>query len=122
MDFNIDLPDAVAAVQRAGRTHGVGPIYLGRVGARGTPPMLAWTVRVTGGPMMVPVFVDAQTGELIPWQRAMDPPNGSDAQLKAIWDVLINRNQPKPLDMNAIMRHIDNCSATLANNGGGGGC
>jgi hypothetical protein len=52
----------------------------------------------------------------------MDPPNGSDAQLKAIWDVLINRNQPKPLDMNAIMRHIDNCSATLANNGGGGGC
>jgi hypothetical protein len=120
-DFKVDLPDAVVALRGAGWSGGLGPMYLGMVGASGTPPILAWTLRVTGGPMMFPVFIDAQSGELIAWQRAMDPPNGSDAQLKAIWDKLLNRNQSKQPDLNAILRHADNCSATLAGYGGGGG-
>jgi hypothetical protein len=45
---------------------------------------------------MFPLYIDAQDGKFIAWQRAMDPPNGSDAQLKAIWDALLNRNKPDP--------------------------
>jgi hypothetical protein len=121
-DFKVDLPDAVVALRNAGWSGGIGPMHLGMVGASGTSPILAWTLRVTGWPMMFPAFIDAQSGQLIAWQRAMDPPNGSDAQLKAIWDVLLNRNQPKQPDLDAIRRHIDDCSATFYNAGNGGGC
>jgi hypothetical protein len=114
LDFNIDLPEAVATLRKRGFTGPLGPVYLGMVGASGTQPLLAWTVRVYGGPIMVPLYIDAQDGKFIAWQRAMDPPNGSDAQLKAIWDALLNRNKPADPDIrnNPVYRALE-CSELI---------
>jgi hypothetical protein len=94
IDFNLDLPDAIATLRKGGWNGALGPVYLGMVGATGTVPLLAWTFRVNGGPMMFPIFINAQDGQFIPWPQAMDPPNGSDAQLQRIWDALLNRHAP----------------------------
>lgn len=112
-DFKVDLPEAVAALRNAGVHGGLGSTYLGRVGASGTTPILAWTMRVGGGSVMFPIYVDAQTGKLIQWQRAMDPPNGSDAQLKAIWDALYKRDQPQQPDADEQARKVGECVAML---------
>jgi hypothetical protein len=114
LEFNIDLPDAIAILRKRGLTGPLGPVYLGMVGASGTQPLLAWTVRVYGGPIMFPLYIDAQDGKFIAWQRAMDPPNGSDAQLKAIWDALLNRNKPVDPDIrhNPVFRALE-CSELI---------
>lgn len=111
LDFNIDLPEAIAILRKRGLTGPLGPVYLGMVGASGTQPLLAWTVRVYGGPIMFPLYIDAQDGKFIAWQRAMDPPNGSDAQLQAIWDALLNRN--KPADRNSPVFNAQQCIAQI---------
>jgi hypothetical protein len=110
LDFNVDLPEAIAILRKRGLTGPLGPVYLGMVGASGTQPLLAWTVRVYGGPIMFPLYINAQDGKFIAWQRAMDPPNGSDAQLKAIWDALLNRNQP---DRNGPVFNAQQCIAQI---------
>jgi len=94
--LSLDLRDAIAAVRKAGLKGQMGPIHLDMVGASGTPPIAVWSIRVAGGPIMVPLFVDAQSGKFVPWQRASDPPNGSDVQLRDIWNRLLNRNQTPP--------------------------
>ena len=93
-NFNIDLPDAMAILRKAGLKGSLGVTRLVWAGASGTPPVLAWSIRVAGGPIMFPLFVDAKDGKVLSWQRAMDPPNASDAQLRAAWDTLLHRNQP----------------------------
>jgi hypothetical protein len=113
LDFNIDLPDAIAILRKRGLTGPLGPVYLGMVGATGTQPLLAWTVRVYGGPIMFPLYIDAQDGKFIEWQRAMDPPNGSDAQLKAIWDALLNRNKPADPGLSQSLRNVQQCMAAI---------
>jgi hypothetical protein len=90
---NVDLPDAIASIRKAGLNGPLGASYLGMAGASGTAPILAWTVHVSsGGFIEAPIFVDASSGKFIPWKRAMDPPNGSDAQIAAAWNALFHRN------------------------------
>jgi hypothetical protein len=94
-DLSVDLPDAIASLRKAGFHGGLGVIRLDMSGATGTRPLPAWSIRVGGKtPAFPPVFVDAQTGKFIPVNRMMDPVPGSDAELKEIWDRLLNRNQP----------------------------
>jgi hypothetical protein len=96
-DLSVDLPDAIASLRKAGYHGGLGVIRLDMSGATGTRPLPAWSIRVGGKtPAFPPVFVNAQTGKFIPVNRMMDPVPGSDAELKAIWDRLLNRNQPTP--------------------------
>jgi hypothetical protein len=91
---NVDLPDAIASIRRANLNGPLGASYLGMVGATDTQPILAWTIHVSNGSFIeAPVFVDAKSGKFIPWKRAMDPPNGTDAQIAAAWNALFNRNQ-----------------------------
>jgi len=91
---NVDLPDAIAYIRKAGLNGPLGASYLGMVGAIGTQPILAWTVHVSSGSFIeAPVFVNANDGKFIPWQRAMDPPDGTDAQIAAAWNALFHRNQ-----------------------------
>lgn len=94
-DLSVDLPDAIASLRKAGFQGGLGVIRLDMSGATGTKPLPAWSIRVGGkSPAFPPVFVNAQTGKFIPVNRMMDPAPGSDAELKQIWDRLLNRNQP----------------------------
>lgn len=94
-NLSVDLPDAIASLRKAGFHGGLGVIRLDMSGATGTTPLPAWSIRVGGkSPAFPPVFVNAQTGKFIPVNRMMDPVAGSDAELKEIWDRLLNRNQP----------------------------
>jgi hypothetical protein len=94
-DLSVDLPDAIASLRKAGFHGGLGVIRLDMSGAKGTTPLPAWSIRVGGKtPAFPPVFVNAQTGKFIAVNRMMDPVPGSDAEIKAIWDRLLNRNQP----------------------------
>jgi hypothetical protein len=94
-DLSVDLPDAIASLRKAGYHGGLGVIRLDMSGATSTTPLPAWSIRVGGkSPAFPPVFVNAQTGKFIPVNRMMDPAPGSDAELKEIWDRLLNRNQP----------------------------
>jgi len=94
-DLSVDLPDAIASLRKAGYSGGLGVIRLDMSGATGTTPLPAWSIRVGGkSPAFPPVFVNAQSGKFIPVNRMMDPVPGSDAELKEIWDRLLNRNQP----------------------------
>ena len=89
----VDLPEAIAAIRKAGLNGPLGASYLGMAGASGTQPILAWTVHVSSGSFIeAPIFVNATDGKFIPWKRAMDPPNGSDAQIAAAWNALFHRN------------------------------
>jgi hypothetical protein len=118
VDFKIDFADAMLTLRKAGYRGGLGVTRLEWAGARGTQPELTWSIRVTGGPIMVPLFIDAQSGKAIPWKRAMDPPNASDAQLKEIWDRILNRNQPVSGGSNAA-QHAMECVADIQ---AGGNC
>lgn len=94
-DLSVDLPVAIASLRKAGFRGGLGVIRLDMSGAKGTTPLPAWSIRVGGkSPTFPPVFVNAQTGKFIPVNRMMDPVPGSDAELKEIWDRLLNRNKP----------------------------
>lgn len=108
-DFKVDLPDAIAALRKGGWNGALGPVYLGMVGATGTQPLLAWTFRVSDGPMMFPIYINAQDGHFIAWPRAMDPPNGSDAQLKRIWDALLNRSAPQNKSIFSTPDRVNEC-------------
>lgn len=91
---SVDLPDAIASIRKAGLNGPLGASYLGMAGASGTQPILAWTIHVSSGSFIeAPIFVDATTGKFIPWQRAMDPPDGTDAQIAAAWNAFFHRNQ-----------------------------
>lgn len=61
------------------------------------------------------MFVNAQDGSVVTWQRAMDPPNGSDAQLADIYGRLLNRNQPGRQKTNWEME-MDYCIYALLGN------
>lgn len=91
---NVDLPDLVASIRQGGLRGPIGSLELRMAGATGTAHFPAWVIELAGGPAWVPLFVNAQDGTVISWERAMDPPNGSDAQLSAIYGQLLNRNQP----------------------------
>jgi hypothetical protein len=92
--FSVDLPDVIASIRHAGMGGPLGSVQLRMVGATGTPLLPAWAIAVVGGPAWAQLYINAQDGKVIPWQRAMDPPSGSDAQLKAAWDSILNRNKP----------------------------
>jgi hypothetical protein len=94
-NLSVDLPDAITSLRKAGYRGAFGVIRLDMSGASGTTPLPAWSIRVGGKtPAFPPVFVNAQTGKFIAVNRMMDPVPGSDAEIKEIWDRLLNRNQP----------------------------
>ena len=105
--FNMDLPNVIAFVRHAGMGGPLGSVQLRMAGATGTPEFPAWTISVVGGPPWAPLFVNALDGKVVAWQRAMDPPNGSDAQIKAAWDSLLNRNKPAAGQGDAGYRAMD---------------
>jgi hypothetical protein len=41
-----------------------------------------------------PLALDAQTGQPIPWNRAYDPPAGSDADLSTAWGRFLQQRGP----------------------------
>jgi hypothetical protein len=94
-NFKVDLPDAVASIRKAGFKGALGMTTLRMVGASGTTPLLAWVIEVSDGPPWMALVLDAKDGKFIPIQRAFDPPDGSDAELAAAWNRLINPNPPK---------------------------
>ena len=95
-DLIVDLPTAIASLRKAGYNGSLGVIRLDMSNATGVKPQPAWSIRVGGKtPAFPPVFVNAETGKFIPVNLMMDPVPGSDAELKAIWDRLLNRNQPQ---------------------------
>jgi len=60
-DFKIDLPDAFVAASRAGVSGIMFSVRLAMIGAKGTPPILAWQFQpVEFRPYPLPI--DAQTG------------------------------------------------------------
>jgi hypothetical protein len=94
-NLSVDLPDAIASLRKAGFPGALGVIYLDMSGATGQTPLPAWSIRVGGkSPAFPPIFVNAQTGKFMPVVRMMDPVPGSDAEIKEVWDRLLNRNQP----------------------------
>ncbi|MBZ5605200.1 MAG: hypothetical protein LAO79_23120 [Acidobacteriia bacterium] len=94
-DLKVDLPEAIATLRKAGFHGGLGVIRVDMNGATGTQPLPSWSIHVGGkGPMYPPLFINAVDGKFIPVARAMDPPHGSDAELKAIWDKLLHRVPP----------------------------
>ena len=97
-EFKLDLPDAIALIRRAGLKDSLNSLELRMVGAAHTTPLAAWMIATRGAKTLYPIPVDAQTGAVIPWQRVFDPPQWTDAQMKAAWDRVLNRNQPKPYD------------------------
>lgn len=92
--FNLDLPDFIAFVRHAGMQGPIQSLQLRMAGASATPKFPAWVLQVPDGPSWVPLFVNAQDAKVVSWQRAMDPPNGSDEQLREIYGRLLNRTQP----------------------------
>lgn len=94
IDFKVDFADAMAKLQSTGlKPVGLGVTRLEWTGATGTPQLLAWSISVGGNKSMGPMFVDAQSGALIPWQRAIDPPGGSDADIQAMRNAFQNHGQ-----------------------------
>ena len=88
-----DLPDVLANVRRMGMGGPLGSVELRMAGATGKPQFPAWVIEVAGGPSWVPLFINAQDGKVIGWQQAMDPPNGSDAQLAEIYGSLLHKTR-----------------------------
>jgi hypothetical protein len=100
-DFKIDLPEALVAAYRAGATGHLSFVRLDVVGASGAPPILAWQVS-SNEFKLYPLAIDAQTGAVIPWQRAYNPPKWTDEEMRQAWDRVLNRNQPKSHDPHKI--------------------
>jgi hypothetical protein len=89
-----DLPDVLANVRRMGMGGPLGSVELRMAGTSGKPQFPAWVIEVAGGPSWVPLFVNAMDGKVVGWQQAMDPPNGSDAQLADVYGRLLHRAPP----------------------------
>jgi hypothetical protein len=90
--ISVDLPDVLADVRHKGMAGPLGSVELRMAGATGKQQFPAWVIEVAGGPSWVPLFVNAQDGRVVGWQKAMDPPNGSDAQLAEVYGALLHRN------------------------------
>jgi hypothetical protein len=86
-DFTIDLPQAVAIARQHGMTGKLNGAYIEVHHPTGKAPILAWVVQ-TDDPVnnmlqaKVPA-IDPFTGEVIPFNKAFDPPPGSDKELAA---------------------------------------
>jgi hypothetical protein len=92
--FNLDLPDFIAFVRHAGMQGPIQSLQLRMAGATGTPKFPAWVLQIPDGPARVPLFVNAQDGKLASWQRAMDPPSGSDEQLREVYGRVLHPSPP----------------------------
>ncbi len=104
-DFKFDLPQAIDFIRHAGLKDRLFFVKLEMVGAANTPPIAAWTIASLSSSSLYPIALDAQTGAIIPWQRAYNPPPFTDTQMRAAWDKVLNRNQPaRPSDAN---QHLD---------------
>jgi hypothetical protein len=93
-DFKFDLPQAIEFIRHAGLKDRLFFVKLEMVGASGTPPIAAWTIASLSDSSLFPLALDAQTGAIIPWKRAYNPPPFTDVQMRAAWDQVLNRNQP----------------------------
>jgi hypothetical protein len=101
-DFKFDLPQAIDFIRRQGLKDRLSSVKLEMVGAAGTTPIPAWTISSFSASSLYPIVLDAQTGAVIPWQRAFNPPPFTDEEMRAAWDRVLNRNQPKPSDPHAL--------------------
>jgi hypothetical protein len=116
--FNLDLPDVIAFVRRAGMGGPLGSVQLRMAGATATPQFPAWTISVVGGPPWAPLFVNALDGKVVAWQRAMDPPPGSDAELAAAYSRVLHHSGPsgpndagyKAMECVAQIQETGNCA------------
>jgi hypothetical protein len=113
-DFKLDLQDAIGVLRHAGLKDGFATVNLRMVGATGTAPIAAWTFLAQSAQALYPLAVDAQTGKIVPWQRAFDPPQWTDAKMKEIWDRVLNRNQPQNKPYDPYAREPGECVIEIA--------
>ena len=100
----LDLPAAVAYLRKVGLKDRLSIVKLEMVGAANTQPLAAWTIASLADPGLFPIALDAQTGKIIPWVRAYNPPAFTDKQIHDAWEQVLH--PPKPGSNNA-QQHLD---------------
>jgi hypothetical protein len=102
--IKLDLPQAITFLRHAGLKDRLFFVKLVMVGAANTQPLAAWTIASLADSSLFPIALDAQTGKIIPWVRAYNPPPFTDAQMRAAWEQVLH--PPKPGSNNA-QQHLD---------------
>jgi hypothetical protein len=102
--IKLDLPQALAFLRHAGLKDRLFFVKLEMVGAANTQPLAAWTIASLADPGLYPIALDAQTGKVIPWVRAYNPPPFTDKQMRDAWQQVLH--PPRPGSNNA-QQHLD---------------
>ena len=92
----LDLPQAIAFLRRVGLKDRLFLVRLEMVGAANTQPLAAWTIASLADPNLFPLALDAQTGKVIPWVRAYNPPPFTDKQMHDAWQQVLHPPKPGP--------------------------
>jgi len=98
------LPDAIAFLRHAGLKDQLFFVKLVMVGAANTQPLAAWTIASLADRSLFPIALDAQTGKIIPWVRAYNPPPFTDAQMRAAWNQVLH---PPSSNGNNAQKNLD---------------
>ncbi len=93
-NIKLDLPQVIAFLHRSKIKDRLDFVKLQMVGAGNTMPLAAWTIASLSNPSLFPLTLDAQTGEVIPWVRAYNPPAFTDAQIRAAWNQMLHPPSP----------------------------
>jgi hypothetical protein len=102
--INLDLPQALAYLRHAGLKDRLFFVKLEMVGAANTQPLAAWTIASLADPGLFPIVLDAQTGKIIKWERAYNPPPFTDKDIYAAWQKVLHPLKPGP---NSAQQHLD---------------
>jgi hypothetical protein len=102
--IKLDLPDAIAFLRHAGLKDQLFFVKLVMVGAANTQPLAAWTIASLADRSLFPIALDAQTGKIIPWVRAYNPPPFTDAQMRAAWNQVLH---PPSSNGNNAQKNLD---------------
>ena len=102
--IKVDLPAAIAYLRKVGLKDRLVFVTLVMVGAAKTPPLAAWTIASLNDPNLFPLVLDAQTGKIISWVRAYNPPPFTDKEMYDAWQKVLNPPKPGP---NNAQQHLD---------------
>ena len=102
--IKIDLPQAIAFLRHVGLKDRLFLVTLQMVGAANTQPLAAWTIASLADRSLFPLALDAQTGKVIPWVRAYNPPPFTDKQMYDAWNQVLHPPKPGP---NPAQQHLD---------------
>jgi hypothetical protein len=102
--IKLDLPQALAFLRHVGLKDRLFFVKLVMVGAANTQPLAAWTIASLADPGLFPIALDAQTGKIIPWVRAYNPPPFTDKQIHDAWEQVLH---PPKQGSNSAQQHLD---------------